>query len=206
MSACRRQERSWISPVNQLTSYKMARLKDLYKSRVIPGLTKEFGYRNPMAVPRMEKVIISMGVGRATQDKKFLESAKKDLTMIAGQMPSVCKAKKSVAGFKVRQGQETSLKVTLHGVRMYEFMDRLINLAIPRVRDFRGLNPNSFDGRGNYSMGLAEQGVFPEINPAQMEFQQGMNITLVTTANTDDEAREMLSLFGMPFKKTATED
>ncbi|MHC4084430.1 MAG: large ribosomal subunit protein uL5, partial [Planctomycetota bacterium] len=110
------------------------------------------------------------------------------------------------AGFKVRQGQETSLKVTLHGVQMYEFMDRLINLAIPRVRDFRGLNPNSFDGRGNYSMGLAEQGVFPEINPAQMEFQQGMNITLVTTANTDDEAREMLSLFGMPFKKTATEE
>jgi large subunit ribosomal protein L5 len=184
----------------------MARLKDLYKSRVIPGLTKEFGYKNPMAVPRMEKVIISMGVGRATQDKKFLESAKKDLMMIAGQMPSVCKAKKSVAGFKVRQGMETSLKVTLHGVRMYEFMDRLINLAIPRVRDFRGLNPNSFDGRGNYSMGLAEQGVFPEINPAQMEFQQGMNITLVTTANTDEEAREMLSLFGMPFKKTATEE
>jgi large subunit ribosomal protein L5 len=184
----------------------MARLKDLYKSRVIPGLTKEFGYKNPMAVPRMEKVIISMGVGRATQDKKFLESAKKDLAMIAGQMPAVCKAKKSVAGFKVRQGMETNLKVTLHGVRMYEFMDRLINLAIPRVRDFRGLNPNSFDGRGNYSMGLAEQGVFPEINPAQMEFQQGMNITLVTTANTDAEAREMLSLFGMPFKKTATEE
>ena len=184
----------------------MARLKDLYKSRVIPGLTKEFGYKNPMAVPRMEKVIISMGVGRATQDKKFLESAKKDLMMIAGQMPSVCKAKKSVAGFKVRQGMETSLKVTLHGVRMYEFMDRLINLAIPRVRDFRGLNPNSFDGRGNYSMGLVEQGVFPEINPAQMEFQQGMNITLVTTANTDEEAREMLSLFGMPFKKTAKEE
>ncbi len=206
MSACRGQEWLWILPVNQLNSYKMARLKDLYKSRVIPGLTKEFGYKNPMAVPRMEKVIISMGVGRATQDKKFLESAKKDLTMIAGQMPSVCKAKKSVAGFKVRQGMETSLKVTLHGVRMYEFMDRLINLAIPRVRDFRGLNPNSFDGRGNYSMGLAEQGVFPEINPAQMEFQQGMNITLVTTANTDDEAREMLSLFGMPFKKTAMEE
>ena len=205
MSACRRKEWRWVLPVKQLNSYKMARLKDLYKSRVIPGLTKEFGYKNPMAVPRMEKVIISMGVGRATQDKKFLESAKKDLMMIAGQMPSVCKAKKSVAGFKVRQGMETSLKVTLHGVRMYEFMDRLINLAIPRVRDFRGLDPKSFDGRGNYTMGLAEQGVFPEINPAQMEFQQGMNITLVTTANTDDEAREMLSLFGMPFKKTATE-
>ena len=165
-------------------------------------MTKEFGYKNPMAVPRMEKVIISMGVGRATQDKKFLESAKKDLMMIVGQMPAVCKAKKSVAGFKVRQGMETSLKVTLHGVRMYEFMDRLINLAIPRVRDFRGLSPNSFDGSGNYSMGLAEQSVFPEINPAKMEFQQGMNITLVTTANTDEEARKMLSLFGMPFKTT----
>ena len=183
----------------------MARLKDLYKSKVVPELTKEFGYKNPMAVPRMEKVIISMGVGRAAQDKKFLESAKKDLMMIAAQMPVVCKAKKSVAGFKVRQGMETSLKVTLHGVRMYEFMDRLINLAIPRVRDFRGLNPNSFDGRGNYSMGLAEQGVFPEINPAKMEFQQGMNITLVTTANTDEEARKMLSLFGMPFKTAAAE-
>ncbi|MHC4641032.1 MAG: 50S ribosomal protein L5 [Planctomycetota bacterium] len=183
----------------------MARLKDLYKSKVIPGLTKEFGYKNPMAVPRMQKVVVSMGVGRAAMDKKFLESAKKELTMIAGQMPAVCKAKKSVAGFKVRQGMETSLKVTLHGVRMYEFMDRLINLAIPRVRDFRGLNPKSFDGRGNYSLGLTEQGVFPEINPAKMEFQQGMNITLVTTANTDEEARKMLSLFGMPFKTAAAE-
>jgi len=184
----------------------MARLKDLYKSKVVPGLTEEFGYKNPMAVPRMEKVVVSMGVGRATQDKKFLESAKKDLTMIMGQIPAVCKAKKSVAGFKVRQGQETNLKVTVRGVRMYEFMDRLINLAIPRVRDFRGLEPNSFDGRGNYSMGLVEQGVFPEINPAQMEFQQGMNVTLVTTANTDEEARKMLSLFGMPFKSTETDE
>jgi len=184
----------------------MARLKDLYKSKVVPGLTEEFGYKNPMAVPRMEKVVVSMGVGRATQDKKFLESAKKDLMMIMGQMPVVCKAKKSVAGFKVRQGQETNLKVTVRGVRMYEFMDRLINLAIPRVRDFRGLEPNSFDGRGNYTMGLVEQGVFPEINPAQMEFQQGMNVTLVTTANTDEEARKMLSLFGMPFKSTETQE
>ncbi|HUS73976.1 MAG TPA: 50S ribosomal protein L5 [Sedimentisphaerales bacterium] len=184
----------------------MARLKDLYKSKVVPGLTEEFGYKNPMAVPRMEKVVVSMGVGRATQDKKFLESAKKDLMMIMGQIPVVCKAKKSVAGFKVRQGQETNLKVTVRGVRMYEFMDRLINLAIPRVRDFRGLDPNSFDGRGNYSMGLVEQGVFPEINPAQMEFQQGMNVTLVTTANSDEEARKMLSLFGMPFKSTETDE
>jgi large subunit ribosomal protein L5 len=184
----------------------MAGLIDLYKSRIVPELAGEFNYKNPMAVPRMEKVIISMGVGRATQDKKFLESAKKDLTMITGQMPVVCKAKKSVSNFKLRQGNEIGLKVTVRGVRMYEFMDRLINLAIPRVRDFRGLNPNSFDGRGNYSMGLSEQGVFPEINPAQMEFQQGMNITLVTTANTDEEARKMLSLFGMPFKRSETQE
>ena len=179
----------------------MARLKDLYKSKIVSELTGEFGYENVMAVPRMEKVIISMGVGKAVQDKKFLELAKKDLMMITGQVPVVCKAKKSVSNFKVRKGDKTSLKVTIHGRRMYDFMDRLINLAIPRVRDFRGLNPNSFDGRGNYSMGLTEQSVFPEINPAQLEFQQGMNITFVTTANTDEEARKMLALFGMPFKE-----
>lgn len=181
----------------------MARLKDLYKSKIVPELIKEFGYKSPMAVPRMEKIIVSMGVGKATQDKKFLELAKKDLMMITGQMPLVCKAKKSVSNFKVRKGDETSLKVTIRGDRMYEFMDRLINLAIPRVRDFRGLNPNSFDGRGNYSIGLAEQSVFPEINPAKIEFQQGMNITFVTTARTDEQARKMLSLFGMPFREPA---
>jgi len=178
----------------------MARLKDLYKSKIVPELTKEFNYKNPMAVPQMEKVIISMGVGRATQDKKFLESAKKDLMMITSQMPMACKAKKSVSNFKVREGTETGLKVTVRGVRMYEFMDRLISLAIPRVRDFRGLDPKSFDGRGNYSMGLAEQSVFPEVNPAKMEFQQGMNITFITTANTDKEGRKLLQLFGMPFR------
>ena len=181
----------------------MARLKDLYKSRVVPELTKEFGYENPMAVPRMEKIVISMGVGRAAEDKKFLELAKNDLMMITGQMPLACKAKKSVSNFKVREGMETGLKVTVRSKRMYEFMDRLISLAIPRVRDFRGLDPDSFDGRGNYSMGLSEQSVFPEINPAKLEFQQGMNITFVTTADTDEEARKMLSLFGMPFKESA---
>jgi large subunit ribosomal protein L5 len=179
----------------------MARLKDLYSSKIVPELIKEFDYKNPMAVPRMKMVVISMGVGRASQDKKFLESAKKDLTMIVGQMPLVCKAKKSVSNFKVREGMETGLKVTLRGIRMYEFMDRLISLAIPRVRDFRGLKENSFDGRGNYSMGLAEQSVFPEINAAKVEFQQGMNITFVTTAKTDEEARKMLQLFGMPFRR-----
>lgn len=182
----------------------MARLKDLYKSKIVPELEKEFGYSSVMAVPRVEKVVISMGIGKATQDKKFLELAKRDLAMISGQEPVACKAKKSVSNFKVREGTETGLKVTLRGVRMYEFMDRLINLAIPRVRDFRGLNPSSFDGRGNYSMGLAEQSVFPEINPAKIEFQQGMNITLATTAGTDEEARKLLSLFGMPFRGQAT--
>ena len=181
----------------------MVRLRELYKSKIVPELTKEFSYKNPMAVPQMRKIVISMGVGRATQDKKFLELAKKDLMMITGQMPLVCKAKKSVSNFKVREGVETGLKVTVRGVRMYEFMDRLISLAIPRVRDFRGLNSDSFDGRGNYSMGLAEQTVFPEINPVKVEFQQGMNITFVTTAKSDEEARKLLQLFGMPFKGLA---
>ncbi len=184
----------------------MARLRDLYKSKIVPELIDEFNYRNPMAVPRMEKVIVSMGVGRAAQDKKFLESAKNDLMMITSQMPVVSKAKKSVSNFKVRKGDETALKVTIRGRRMYEFMDRLVSLAIPRVRDFRGLNPKSFDGRGNYSMGLSEQSVFPEIDPAKMEFQQGMNITFVTTAQTDEQGRKMLSLFGMPFRKLQTDN
>ena len=178
----------------------MIRLKEMYKSKVVPELMKEFGYKNPMVVPRMEKVVVSMGVGKAVQDKKFLELAKKDLVSITGQEPMVCKAIRSVSNFKVRQGDKTGLKVTLRGVRMFEFMDRLISLAIPRIRDFRGLGAKSFDGRGNYSMGLDEQSVFPEIDSAKIEFQQGLNITFVTTARTDDEAREMLKLFGMPFK------
>jgi large subunit ribosomal protein L5 len=179
---------------------KVARLKDLYKSQLAPQLQGEFGYSSPMAVPKVSKVVISMGVGKAVQEKKFLEAARKDLSMITGQMPAVCKAKKSVSNFKVRAGHETGLKVTLRGERMYEFIDRLISLAIPRVRDFRGLSTASFDGRGNYSMGLSEQTVFPEINPAKVEFQQGMNITFVTTARTDEEAMKLLAGFGMPFK------
>jgi large subunit ribosomal protein L5 len=183
----------------------MARLKELYKSQIIPELTQEFGYKNPMAVPKMEKIVVSMGIGRAIQDKKFLEMSKNEMSMITGQIPVVCKAKKSVSNFKLREGYEIGLKVTIRRDRMYEFMDRLISLAIPRVRDFRGLNPKSFDGRGNYSMGLIEQSVFPEINPAKIEFQQGMNITFVTTAHTDVEARKMLSLFGMPFRDVPKE-
>ncbi len=178
----------------------MARLKDLYKSKVVPELVKEFGYKNRMAVPRMEKIVVSMGVGKAAVDKKFLEMAKSDLMMITGQMPLSCKAKKSVSNFKVRAGMETGLKVTMRGGRMYEFMDRLIALAIPRVRDFRGLNPDGFDGRGSYSMGLSEQTVFPEINAAKVEFQQGMNIAFVTSARSNEEAKRMLILFGMPFR------
>ena len=184
----------------------MTRLKDLYDSKIISDLTQEFNYKNPMAVPRMEKIVVSMGVGKAVQDKKFLELAKQDMILVTGQMPVICKAKKSVSNFKVREGDKTGLKVTLRGHRMYEFMDRLINLTIPRVRDFRGLNPKSFDGRGNYAMGLTEQSTFPEINPAKIEFQQGANITFVTTANTDDEGRKMLSLFGMPFKTSETDN
>jgi large subunit ribosomal protein L5 len=180
----------------------MARLRDLYKTKIVPELTSQFGYKSRMAVPRMNKIVVSMGVGKAAQDKKILESARADLTLITGQLPLVCKAKKSVSNFKVRQGDQTGLKVTLHGERMYEFMDRLISLAIPRVRDFRGLDPTSFDGRGSYSMGLAEQTVFPEINAAKVEAQHGMNITFVTTARTDEQARKMLSLFGMPFRES----
>ena len=179
----------------------MSRLRDIYKSKVMPAMQEKFGYKSAMAVPKMEKVVVSMGVGKAVADKKFLDSALKDLTVISGQKPLICPAKKSVSNFKVREGVETGLKVTLRKERMYEFLDRLINLAIPRVKDFRGLNPNSFDGRGDYSMGLQEQSVFPEIDPGRIENQQGMNITFVTTAKTDDEGRELLRLCGMPFKE-----
>ncbi|MCK4885852.1 MAG: 50S ribosomal protein L5 [Planctomycetes bacterium] len=179
----------------------MARLRDLYKTQIVGQLIKEFNYPNPMAVPKMEKIVISMGVGKAVQDKKYIGMAIKDLTIIAGQKPLICKAKKSVSNFKVRQGDKTGLKVTLRGVRMYEFMDRLISLAIPQVRDFRGLNRKGLDGRGNYSLGLSEQGVFPEIDISRVEAQQGMNVTFVTSAKTDTESLKMLELFGMPFKK-----
>jgi large subunit ribosomal protein L5 len=179
----------------------VARLKDLYKSQVVPALQEKFRYGSPMAVPRVEKIIVSMGIGKTTQDRKFLDAALKDISLITGQKPMVCKARKSVSNFKLREGNPIGLKVTLRRERMYEFMDRLVSLAIPRVKDFRGLNPNSFDGRGNYSMGLNEQGVFPEINLGQIQFTQGMNITFVTTALSDEEGREMLKLFGMPFRE-----
>jgi len=183
----------------------VTRLQELYKSTIVPTLFEEYGYSNIMAVPRMSKVVVSMGVGRAADDKKYLESAQKDLMMITGQMPVLCRARMSVSNFKLRQGTPIGLKVTLRGERMYEFMDRLISLAIPRMRDFRGLNSRSFDGKGNYSMGFSEQIVFPEIDAGKIEFQQGMNIAFVTTARSDEESRRMLSLFGMPFRKMSSE-
>lgn len=178
----------------------MARLEELYKSTIIPGLQEKFQYKNSMQVPKLEKVIISMGVGRALQDKKIMENAERDLTIIAGQKPLRCKARMSVSNFKLREGYEIGLKVTLRKKRMFEFMDRLISLAIPRVRDFRGLNPDAFDGLGNYNMGVTEQLIFPEINPDTVTVPQGMNITMVTSAKNDDESRYMLKLFGMPFR------
>jgi large subunit ribosomal protein L5 len=179
----------------------MARLLDRYKKEVAPALANELGRKNPLSVPRIDKVIVSMGIGRATQDKKFLASAEGELKTITGQKPALCKARKSVSNFKLRKGQEIGLKVTLRQDRMYEFLDRLISLAIPRVRDFRGLDPRSFDGRGNYSLGLSEQTVFPEVDPNKVENQQGMNVTIVTTARNDAEGRQLLAMMGMPFRE-----
>ena len=178
----------------------MTRLQEKYRNEILPNLLEKAGTKNPMAVPRLSKVVISMGVGKATIEKRRIELAVKDLATICGQKPLVCKARKSVSNFKVRAGQETGVMVTLRGARMYEFMDRLIHICIPRVRDFRGLNPRSFDGRGNYSMGVSEQTIFPEVDPAGVEFPQGMNITVVTTARNDRDSRELLRLLGMPFR------
>ncbi len=181
-----------------------------YREKVIPALSQKFGYKNQMAVPRLEKIVISMGLGKyATaggEGKSQFEKAEKELAVIAGQKPMRCKAKKSVANFKVREGQETGLKVTLRGGRMYEFLDRLITLAIPRVKDFRGLNPDGFDKSGNYNFGFNEQTVFPEVDASAVTFQQGMNITMVTTAVNPDHGRELLKQFGFPFRETAKQD
>ena len=179
----------------------MARLKDVYKTKVTTELQKKYGYKSPMAVPRLEKIVLSMGVGKAVADKKYIDQAYKDMMAIAGQKPLICKASKSVSNFKLREGMDIGLKVTIRKARMYEFLDRLINLAIPRVKDFRGLNPKGFDGRGNYSMGLAEVTTFPEIDSATQTWQEGINITFVTSAKTNDEAKEMLAQFGMPFRE-----
>jgi len=179
----------------------MPRLLDKYKNEVVPALKEKFNYKNPMQVPKLEKIVINMGVGDVKDNPKALEAAVNELALISGQKPVVTKAKKSISNFKIRQGMNIGCKVTLRGNRMYEFADKLFNIALPRVRDFRGINPNSFDGRGNFSMGVKEQLIFPEIDIDKVEKVRGMDITFVTTAKTDEEAKELLALLGMPFSR-----
>jgi large subunit ribosomal protein L5 len=183
----------------------MPRLKTDYEDRIVKAMTEKFGYKNRLEVPRLDKIVVNMGVGEATQDKKKVEAAAAEMEAIAGQKPVITKAKKSIAQFKLREGMPIGCKVTLRRDRMYEFLDRLVTVALPRVRDFRGLNPRSFDGRGNYAMGLKEQIVFPEINYDQIEKVRGMDIIVTTTAKTDEEARELLRLFNFPFPAEAEE-
>ncbi|MEE0955277.1 MAG: 50S ribosomal protein L5 [Eubacterium sp.] len=179
----------------------MGNFKDLYKNEIADAMTKKFGYKNVNEIPKLAKIVINMGVGEAKENSKVLDSAVSDLTKIAGQKPVVTKAKKSIANFKIREGMPIGCKVTLRGDRMYDFAERLIALALPRVRDFRGVNPNAFDGRGNYALGIKEQLIFPEIEYDQIDKVRGMDIIFVTTAKTDEEARELLTMFGMPFAK-----
>ena len=179
----------------------MARLKDYYKNDVAPALMKKFSYKSVMQIPKLDKIVINVGCGEARDNAKVLDAIVGDLAAITGQRPVVCKAKKSVANFKLREGMNIGAKVTLRGERMYEFLDRLFNVALPRVRDFRGINPNSFDGRGNYNMGLKEQLIFPEIDYDKIDKVRGMDICFVTTAKNDEEARELLSLMGAPFAR-----
>ena len=178
-----------------------ARLKEMYAKDVTPALMKKFEYKSVMQIPKIEKIVINVGCGEARDNSKVLDAVTSDLKQITGQKPVLCKAKKSVANFKLREGMTIGAKVTLRGDRMYEFIDRLFNLALPRVRDFRGINPNSFDGRGNYSLGVKEQLIFPEIEYDKVDKVRGMDICIVTTANTDEEARELLALMGAPFAK-----
>ena len=179
----------------------MSRLKDLYKSEIVDAMVKKFGYKNIMEVPKLDKIVINMGVGEAKDNSKVLETAVKELESITGQKVVTTKAKNSVANFKIREGMPIGCKVTLRGEKMYEFLDRLVNLALPRVRDFRGVNSASFDGRGNYALGIKEQIIFPEIEYDKIDKVRGMDVIVVTTAKTDEEARELLRLFNMPFKK-----
>ena len=179
----------------------MARMKDFYVKEVAPALMKKFGYQSVMQIPKLEKIVINVGCGEARDNHKVIEAIISDLSTITGQRPVVCKAKKSVANFKLREGMDIGAKVTLRSDRMYEFLDRLFNVALPRVRDFRGINANSFDGRGNYSMGLKEQLLFPEIEYDKIDKVRGMDICFLTTAKTDEEARELLTLMGAPFAK-----
>jgi large subunit ribosomal protein L5 len=180
----------------------MARLLERYQKEITPQLEKKLGRKNRLSLPRLEKIVVNMGVGKALQEKNRMEVAAEQLAQITGQKALVTKAKKAVSGFRLREGNEIGCKVTLRGRRMYEFLDRLISIALPRIRDFRGVNPKSFDGNGNYTLGLAEQLVFPEIDPDKVNFAQGMDVTFVTTTNSDDEARELLRAFGMPFRES----
>ena len=179
----------------------MARLKEMYKAEVAPALMKKFSYKSVMQIPKIDKVIINVGCGEARENPKAIDAVIRDLGLITGQKAVVCNAKKSVANFKLREGMPNGVKVTLRGEKMYEFLDRFFNLALPRVRDFRGINPNSFDGRGNYSMGIREQLIFPEIEYDKVDKVRGMDICIVTTAKTDEEARELLALMGAPFSR-----
>ena len=178
-----------------------SRLKDMYMNEIVDAMIKKFGYKNVMEVPKLDKIVINMGVGEAKENAKVLEAAVSDMETITGQKAVVTKAKNSVANFKIREGQSIGCKTTLRGDKMYEFLDRLVNLALPRVRDFRGVNPNSFDGRGNYALGIKEQIIFPEIEYDKVDKVRGMDVIFVTTAKTDEEARELLRLFNMPFAK-----
>ncbi len=184
----------------------MALLAEKYKKEIAPALKDELDIGNPMAVPKLSKVVISMGLGRAIQEKKLLESASRDLGLIAGQKPVICRAKKSVSNFKLRKGYDIGCMVTLRGRRMYEFVERFVNVAVPRTRDFRGLSTTSFDGRGNYTVGIADQTIFPEVDVDRVDFVQGMNITFVTTAEKDTDARALLGKLGMPFRRKDSED
>ncbi len=179
----------------------MSRLKEMYSNEIMDAMKKKFGYKNVMQIPKLDKIVINMGVGEARENAKVLDAAVKDLETISGQKAIITRAKKSVANFKLREGMPIGCKVTLRGEKMYEFTDRLVNLALPRVRDFRGVNPNAFDGRGNYALGIKEQLIFPEIEYDKIDKVRGMDIIFVTTAETDEEARELLTLFGMPFSK-----
>ena len=180
----------------------MARLLDRYQKEIAPALEKKLGRKNLLSLPRLEKIVVNMGVGKALQEKNRMEQAAEQLSQITGQKALITKAKKAVSAFRLRENNPIGCKVTLRGRRMYEFLDRLISIALPRIRDFRGVNPKSFDGHGNYSLGLAEQLVFPEIDPDKVTFTQGMDVTFVTTTNNDDEARELLRAFGMPFRES----
>ena len=179
----------------------MARMKDFYKSDVAPALMEKFGYKSTMQIPKLDKIVVNVGCGEAKDNTKIVDAIVKDIETITGQHPTICRARKSVANFKLREGVTIGVKVTLRGDRMYEFLDRLFNVALPRVRDFRGINPNAFDGRGNYNMGLKEQLIFPEIEYDKIDKVRGMDICFVTTATTDEEGRELLRLMGAPFAK-----